>query len=163
MRALATVLASAALLASCGGAVEDAPPSVTVTRASLVDDGAYFVATIEARVTGGAQGGRVALWAAAAYDARPLAPAYDSPACEAYAGWLLDGEALPELELAPNESRDLTLRATSDRAPSCAPRSIVARCGEPITVVLVPEGEGTKGGGFSTQVRCELDAFALRR
>lgn len=64
--------------------------------------------------------------------------------------------------LAPGETRELSLHATSRRAPSCAPRRALAACDEEVAVVLGTEGAVAASDEATTVYHCELGVFAPR-
>jgi hypothetical protein len=154
------------LLAGCGGRVSNSPLTVEISDARLVDTGTFTVdAVIDARVTAGREGGVFRLWAGALWPHRPARPLFFGGhgtwegRCDEYLGWELEiDEGDAELALAPHEEVHVRLRAKSGRSPTCAPDAALAWCGERVTVVVVPEGDGRKGGAFETTFGCDLRA-----
>jgi len=154
----------AALLLGCSGEIEDPPSAiVTITHAHVRDDGDYLRGVIVATVTTGAKGGPVELWAGAMPDGcqKHMMFGYGTLPCD-YDGWLIDLPAGTErIVLLPNETRELRWEVRSGNRTSVE-RSPLASCGQRITIVLVPDIDGARGGVFATTYGCVLDSLRWR-
>ena len=157
---------TAVLLFGCSGDLDDPPPaSVTITHAHVVDHGYGIRGVVVASITAGAKGGAINLWAGAmpniCADRAGGDRRYPRLPCR-YQGWLLElPEGTDQIVLAPNETREMRWEVQSGNrsADGYAP---LASCGEDVTIVVVPEIDGARGGAFATSYGCALSLLMWR-
>lgn len=118
------------VLSSCGGEASSAR-RVHVVTGLIVDDGHSTSAVIDLRIDAAGAGTTFA-WRMAAVP--------DHALCGESLGWRLDVGGRPA-EVPANDPRDVRLRATSGNHPECDPAEYVARCGEPVTLLVMDDDE----------------------
>jgi hypothetical protein len=152
-RSAAAVLVLASALFACAA---DAPATgrVHIVSAVLVYDGSLAIAAIDVHVDA-AREATTFSWRVGALPSHGL--------CGLHLGWRLDLDETSNTstELPANEARDVRLRATSRDRPACDAEQVVARCGEPVSLLVMNDTDDVVAA-LDTTFECLFPARPLR-
>lgn len=152
-RSAAAVLVLASAFFACG-AEAPATGRVHIVHAILVYDGSSAIATIDLHVDA-ARDAAMFPWRVGAVPSHGL--------CGLHLGWRLDIDetSSTSTEVPANEARDLRLRATSHDRPACDAEQVVARCGEPVSLLVMYDTDDVVAA-LDTTFECWFPARSLR-